>query len=61
MQDFPGNLLVNNFTAGVMSLIPDQGTKIPHAARCGKKKKKKPQSGHMYNWLTLLYTGNHKL
>ena len=41
MQDFPGNLLVNNSTAGVMSLIPEQGTKIPHAARCGKKKKKK--------------------
>ena len=48
MQDFPGNLLVNNSTAGVMSLIPEQGTKIPHAARCGKKKKKKKPTEWTY-------------
>ena len=27
-------------TVGGMGSIPGQGTKIPHAARCGQKKKK---------------------
>ena len=28
-------------TAGGVGLIPDQGTKIPHASRCGQKEKEK--------------------
>ena len=32
-------------TTGVMHLIPGQGTKIMHAAWCGKKKKKKKEIG----------------
>ena len=28
-------------TAGFTGLIPDQGSKIPHAMQCGQKKKKK--------------------
>ena len=32
-------------TTGVMHLIPGQGTKIMHAAWCGKKKKRKKKLG----------------
>ena len=30
-----------HFTARGTGLMPGQGTKIPHASRCGQKKKKK--------------------
>ena len=40
---FPGSPVVRAlyFTAGGMGLIPGWGTKIPHAAEHGQKKKKK--------------------
>ena len=36
------------YTAGVAGSIPGQGTKIPHATWCGKKKKKKKCNNKKY-------------
>ena len=46
LWDFPGGLVVQlcTSTAGGAGLIPGQGTKIPHAMRCGQKFKKKKES-----------------
>ena len=38
-RDFPGSPVVK-INAGGMGLLPDQGTKIPHAAQRTQKKKK---------------------
>ena len=38
-RDFPGSPVVK-INAGGMGLLPDQGTKIPHAAQRSQKKKK---------------------
>ena len=43
-------LRLHTFTAGGMGLIPGWGTKIPHATRCSKKKKK-----HQYLQPTWLF------
>ena len=37
-------LRLQNFTAGGWGSIPDWGTKIPHAAQCGQKKKRKKEN-----------------
>ena len=41
-RDFPGSPVFKTCAsnAGKMSLIPDQGTKIPHAVQCSRKKKR---------------------
>ena len=39
----PGNCLVVQVTGS----IPDRGTKIPHAAQLGRKKKSKPKKKHL--------------
>ena len=41
-RDFPGNPVVK-INAGGMGLLPDQGTKIPHAAQCSQKNPKNPK------------------
>lgn len=45
-RDSPGGPVVQGFcasTAGGQGSIPGQGTKIPHAARCGQKKKEEEE------------------
>ena len=45
-QDFSGGPVVKTLpsNAGGTASIPGRGTKIPHAAQCGQKKKKKKES-----------------
>ena len=49
-RDFPGSPVVK-INAGGMGLLPDQGTKIPHAAQCRKKKKKNTNTKEL-NYIT---------
>ena len=42
---------LGTFTAKGQGSIPDQGTKIPQATQCGKKKKKKKKNIYIYIYI----------
>ena len=53
--DFPGGSVVKtlHFHCRGRGFIPGQGTKIPHASRCGQKWKKKKKKKGFLKWIYL--------